>query len=210
MAAAHLFLVRSMRALSVHIIELFAAFALFSPTRALADTDCWCAKNVTVNHVSQSECDAIGGTGYKTKQEALANALTGLTNSDAFHTISAAAAKKFDTKDGYQYVIKFEEWISDAATHTLDMCESSPRTNLHCDIVFLIGANGRIRKIAFGLNNSFEQCVTKNFRTAATAPKPPADAWPMHIRIIDGGVPKYKGGDPPFVMFSNDKPYRTH
>jgi hypothetical protein len=197
------------RVSAIGIIAALAVFALSSAMAAPRDT-CWCSKNGEVSKTTQSDCDAIGGTPYKTKEQAVANRFVGLSNPDDFHAISAAAAKKFDTKDGYQYVTKFEDWISDAATHTLDMCESSPRTNLHCDIVFLIGANGRIRKIAFAPNNAFEQCVTKNFRTAATAPKPPGDAWPMHIRIIDGGVPRYKGGDPPFVMFSNAKPYRTH
>jgi hypothetical protein len=193
------------RALSIGIAVILSASAFAQSPRG---DYCWCSKNGNVTHVSQSDCDEIGGTGYKTKQEAVANALAGLSNPDAFHTVFAAASKKFDTKQGYQYVTKFEDWISEAATHALDVCGSMPRTKLRCDIVFLIAADGRIRKMLLGPNNSFEQCVSKNFRPAASAPKPPADSWSMHIRIIDGGVPRYKGGDPPFVMFSNAKSYR--
>jgi hypothetical protein len=192
-----------LRALSVAI-----AVTLFpSPfARSAGEGDCWCTKNATVRHVSQSECDAIGGTGYKTKQEAVADALTGLSSSDAFHTISAAAANKFDTKEGYQYVIKFEEWVSEAAVHALSACGSTPNANVHCDIVFVVGIDGRISKVLFGPSNSYEQCVAKSFRVSGNAPKPPADSWPMQIRLIDGRRPKYTGGDPPFVSLNAYKP----
>jgi hypothetical protein len=205
-AVAELCLVRSMRrALSICIAATLSASAFAQSSRA---DDCWCSKNGNVFHVSQSECDAIGGTGYKSKEQAAANALTGLSNRDSFHEVFAAASKKFDANQGYEYVKKFEDWISDAATHALDACGSMPRTNLRCDIVFLIASDGRIQKMLLGPNNSFEQCVSNNFRPAAIAPRPPADSWPMHIRILDGGVPRYKGGDPPFVFFSNAKSYR--
>jgi hypothetical protein len=195
------------RVLSVGIAVLVAGFTLLNPPRAYA-ADCWCSKNGEVFHLSQSECDAIGGSGYKTKEQAATNALTGLSNPDTFHSVFAAASKKFDVKPGYQYVIKFEDWVSEAATHALDVCGSTPRAGLRCDVVFVVAADGRIRKMLFGPSNSFEQCISKNFRPGATAPQPPADSWPMHIRILDGGVPKYKGGDPPFVFFSNAKGYR--
>jgi hypothetical protein len=188
---------------------IFALLLLIVPVLAESQGDgyCWCAKNVTVHHVSQTECDAIGGTGYKTKQEALANALKGLSSSDAFHTISAAAANKFHTDQGYEYVKKFEDWISlpvggDAAVHALDTCGSIPNTELHCDVVFLIAADGQVRKILFAPNNRYTQCVSKNFRTSGKAPKPPADSWPIQIRLIDGVRPRYKGGDAPFVIFN--------
>jgi hypothetical protein len=195
------------RAFSLVIMTALAEFTLFSPTKVTA-ADCWCSKNGEVFHVPQGECDAIGGAGYKNRERAIANRLTDLSNPDAFHTLFAAASKKFDTKEGYDYVKKFEDWISNASTHALDTCESMPRTNLRCDIVFVIAADGRIRNMLFGPNNSFEQCISNNFRPAAIAPSPPADSWPMHIRILDGGLPRYKGGDPPFVFFSNAKPYR--
>ena len=123
-----------------------------------------------------------------------------------FDGISAAAAKKFDTKEGYQYVIKFEDWISEAAVHALSACGSAPNTTLHCDIVFVVAGDGRISEMLFAPSNSYEQCVSKSFRVSGNAPKPPADSWPMQIRLIDGQMPKYPGGDPPFVIFTAHKP----
>ncbi len=89
------------RAFSVATSALVAGLTLFSLAQARA-AGCWCSKNGEFFHLSQSECDAIGGTGYKSKKQAVANKLTDLSDPDAFHTIFAAASKKFDTKEGYE------------------------------------------------------------------------------------------------------------
>jgi len=120
-----------------------------------------------------------------------------------FHAASADAAKKFHP--GYQYIIKFEDWISDPAVHALEACGSYPNTNLTCDIVFIVGADGHIRRTLFGPHNPYRDCVAKHFRTSGRAPKPPADSWAVQIRLIDGRrfiVPS----DPPFLIFNQYKP----
>jgi len=199
---------QSSNSLLLHDMRLVSVLlVIIAPSITAAAADCWCSKNGEIMHVATSECDAIGGTGYKTKEQAATNSLIGLSRPDDFHTISAAAAKKFDTKEGYEYVKKFEDWIGlpvsgDAAVHALETCGSIPNTELHCDIIFLIGADGRIRKMLFGPNNRYTQCVSKNFRTSGKAPKPPTDSWPIQIRLIDGVRPRYKGGDAPFVIFN--------
>jgi len=54
------------RELSISIaLTLFASAFV----RSAHAGDCWCAKNISVFHISQSECDAIGGTGYKTSNK---------------------------------------------------------------------------------------------------------------------------------------------
>ena len=195
----------------IAIMVGFAAFALSTAKSAPRDA-CWCSKNGEVIQTTQSDCDAIGGTPYKTKEQALANGLMGLSSPDDFHTISAAAAKKFDTSAGYKYAEKFAFWLSrysgparfatDPAGHALHTCASIPNTELHCDVVFLVAADGRIRKMLFAPNNPYEQCVSRSLRTSGLAPKPPADSWPIHIRLIDGVRPRYKGGDAPFLIFN--------
>jgi hypothetical protein len=124
--------------------------------------------------------------------------------SSEFRVASTEAAKKFHP--GYQYIIKFEDWISNPAVDALNACGSYPNTNLTCDIVFIIGAGGHIKRTVFGPKNAYRNCVSKHFRASGIAPKPPGDSWPVQIRLIDGRRPIPKGSDPPFLIFSAYKP----
>ena len=120
-----------------------------------------------------------------------------------FRAASAKAAEQFHP--GYQYIIKFEDWISNAAVAALDACGSYPNTNRTCDIVFIIGSDGRIKRTLFGPRNPYRDCVAKRFRTSGVAPKPPGDAWAVQIRLIDGRRFLSKA-DPPFLIFNGYKP----
>jgi hypothetical protein len=120
-----------------------------------------------------------------------------------FRAASAEAAKKFHP--GYEYIIKFEDWISDSAVEALEACGSYPNTNLTCDIVFIIGADGHIKRTLFGPKNRYRDCVASHFRTSGVAPKPPADSWPVQIRLIDGRRRILKS-DPPFLIFNRYRP----
>jgi hypothetical protein len=59
-----------------------------------------------------------------------------------FGDASFAAEKKLNTKRGYDYMVKFEEWISHAAIDVMKSCASNPRSERECNIVFIVGADG--------------------------------------------------------------------
>jgi len=120
-----------------------------------------------------------------------------------FRAASADAARKFHP--GYQWLIKFEDWISNPAVDALNACGSYPNTNLTCDIVFIVGENGQIKRTLFGPHNKFRDCVAKHFRTVGRAPKPPDDSWTIQIRLIDGKR-FIRPEDPPFLIFNSYKP----
>jgi hypothetical protein len=120
-----------------------------------------------------------------------------------FRAASADAARKFHP--GYQWLIKFEDWISNPAVDVLNACGSYPNTNLTCDIVFVVGADGQIKRTLFGPHNKFRGCVARHFRTVGLAPKPPADSWTIQIRIIDGKR-FIRPQDPQFLIFNSYKP----
>ena len=120
-----------------------------------------------------------------------------------FRAASAEAANKFHP--GYQYIIKFEDWISNAAVEALEACGSYPNTNLTCDIVFVVGADGHIKRTLFGPRNRYRDCVASHFRTSGSAPKPPGDSWSVQIRLIDGRR-RISKADPPFLIFNAYKP----
>jgi len=112
-----------------------------------------------------------------------------------FESLSAAAEKKYtlSTHEGSRYAAKFSDWSSEPMLHAMDVCESHPPTNRYCDVIAVVAADGHIRRLLFAPGSSYVECVRKNLRLGAVAPGPPADSWPVQIRLIDGPMPKYKG-----------------
>jgi hypothetical protein len=120
-----------------------------------------------------------------------------------FESLSAAAAQHYDAKGGKDYAAKFSDWSTQPMLHAMDVCESQPSTNRYCDIIAVVAADGHIRRVLFAPSNTYAECVRKDLRLGAVAPKPPSDSWPIQIRLIDGPRPKYKGGDKPFIILSS-------
>ena len=120
-----------------------------------------------------------------------------------FDRLSALAAKKYTrpTPGGSEYAAKFSDWSTKPMLHAMDVCAARPSSNLSCDIITVITADGHVRRILFAPDNAYTACVRKTLRLGAVAPKPPAgDNWPVHIRLYDGARPKYKGEA--FIMLS--------
>lgn len=134
---------------------------------------------------------------------AVAASLTAAAADTEFSRLSALAAKKYTrpTPGGSEYATKFSDWSTKPMLHAMDVCAARPASNLSCDIITVIAADGHVRRVLFAPNNAYSACVQKNLRLAAVAPKPPAgDNWPVHIRLYDGARPKYKGEA--FIMLS--------
>ena len=122
-----------------------------------------------------------------------------------FEGLSVDAAKHYDwkAKGGKDYAAKFSDWSTEPMLHAMNACGSQPFTNRYCDIIAVVAADGHVRRLLFSPRNSYVACVQKDLRLGAVAPKPPADSWPVQIRLIDGPRPKYKGGDKPFIILSS-------
>ena len=123
---------------------------------------------------------------------------------DDFENLSTEAAKKYSlpTPGGSQYAAKFSDWSTQPMLHAMNVCGSQPFSNRYCDIIAVVAADGHVRRLLFAPSNSYVDCVRKDLRLGAVGPKPPADSWPVQIRLIDGPRPKYKGGDKPFIILS--------
>jgi hypothetical protein len=120
-----------------------------------------------------------------------------------FESLSADAAHRYDAKGGKDYAAKFSDWSTKPMLHAIEMCESHPFSNRYCDIIALVGSDGHIRRLLFSPSSPYGECVQKDLRLGTVAPKPPAESWPVQIRLIDGPRPKYKGGDKPFIILSS-------
>ena len=121
-----------------------------------------------------------------------------------FARLSALAEKKYTrpTPGGSEYATKFSDWSTETMVHAMDVCAAHPSSNLYCDIITVVAADGHIRRVLFAPSNAYTACVRKNLRLGAVAPKPPAgDSWPVQIRLIDGPRPPYKGKEA-FIILS--------
>jgi hypothetical protein len=120
-----------------------------------------------------------------------------------FESLSAGAAHHYDAKGGKDYAAKFSDWSTKPMLHAMEVCESHPFSNRYCDIIAVVGGDGQLRRLLFSPSGPYVECVQKDLRLGAVAPKPPAEFWPVQIRLIDGPRPKYKGGDKPFIILSS-------
>jgi hypothetical protein len=122
-----------------------------------------------------------------------------------FESLSVEAAKKYSmpTHAGSQYATAFSDWSTKPMLHAMDVCQTRPSSNRYCDIIAVVAADGHVSHLLFSPTNAYVDCVRKDLRLGAVAPRPPADSWPVQVRLIDGPRPKYKGGDKPFIILSS-------
>ena len=121
-----------------------------------------------------------------------------------FTSLSDAAVEKYTLPKhvGSEYATKFSDWSTEPMLHAMDVCGSHPFSNQYCDIVAVVAADGHLRRLLFSPSDRYVDCVRKNLRLAALAPKPPGDSWPVQIRLLDGLRPKPKPSDKPFIILS--------
>src|ERR1043166_6457178 len=109
------------------------------------------------------------------------------------HSGEAAENYSLPTSEGYDYAAKFAHWGAEAMMHRMDVCQSHPFSNRYCDIIAVVAADGHIRRLLFSPSNPYVDCMRKDLRLGAVAPRPPRDSWPVQIRLIDGPRPNYRG-----------------
>src|SRR5688572_11242152 len=83
-----------------------------------------------------------------------------------FERLSTLAAKKYTrpTPGGSEYAARFSDWSTEPMLHAMNVCAARPSSNLYCDIITVVTANGHIRKVLFAPSNAYTACVRKNLR----------------------------------------------
>src|SRR5438128_6138428 len=81
-----------------------------------------------------------------------------------FDTLSADAAEKYSLPNhvGYDYAAKFSDWSTEPMLHAMHVCESHPSSNRYCDIIAVVAADGRVRRLLFSPSNSYADCVRRD------------------------------------------------
>lgn len=89
------------------------------------------------------------------------------------------SARNSATKEGQQYRERFEQAILPTFAKALHSCLSRPDTVEPAMIVFIISADGRVKKILASPNIEYGRCVVSELHLPKVLPKPPHDSWPV-------------------------------
>lgn len=111
------------------------------------------------------------------------------SESDAAISVGAAPAKEVDalltqsrnkrnTKQARQYEDQFLKAIDPMLLAAMKTCTSkTPDTVEPGAIAFVIGADGRVKRLVWSANIPMAQCVGEKLRSITTLPRPPEDNW---------------------------------
>ena len=111
------------------------------------------------------------------------------SESDAAISVGPAPAKEVDalltqsrnkrnTKQARQYEDQFLKAIDPTLLAAMRTCTSkTPDTVEPGAIAFVIGADGRVKRLVWSANIPMAQCVGEKLRSITTLPRPPEDNW---------------------------------
>jgi hypothetical protein len=88
------------------------------------------------------------------------------------------SARNYQTKEGARYREQFFKAVSPVIEEALHECSpTTPDTKEPAGIVFVVAANGRVKKVISSPNIPFGDCMVAKLRTISTVPRPPGDSW---------------------------------
>jgi uncharacterized protein YegJ (DUF2314 family) len=102
--------------------------------------------------------------------------------SSELESLTKQAAQNFQTKEGQRYLEAFQKGIMPTFGKALDTCSTSmPDTKEPASIVFVVGADGTVKRLLYSTDIPFGRCVGSKIRDIKTLPKPPRDNWVLAL-----------------------------
>jgi hypothetical protein len=93
-------------------------------------------------------------------------------------SLAQQAAQNYSTAEGRRYLEAFQKAIIPVFGKALDVCSSTmPDTNEPATIVFVIAADGTVKRLLYSTEIPFGTCVGPKLHAIKTLPKPPRDGW---------------------------------
>lgn len=102
-----------------------------------------------------------------------------------FENLSKESTRNYATKAGRQYSEKFENAIAPALGKAMGACLNRPDTVEPAEIIFIVSADGRVKRILASPKIAYGQCVAATIKLPATVPKPPRDSWPVGLGLAN-------------------------
>jgi uncharacterized protein YegJ (DUF2314 family) len=109
-------------------------------------------------------------------------------------SLSKEAAQNYSTKEGRSYFERFEQAIMPTFRKAMETCGGSmPDTEEPADFVFVIAADGTVKRLLYSSDIPFGECVGSKLRAIKTVPMPPRDSWVVALGAANhqhAGKPK--------------------
>jgi hypothetical protein len=119
--------------------------------------------------------------------------------SSEFEMLSKEATRNAETKEGYRYQNKiFLDAIDPALREAINACTKSPNTvdGHPGEIIFVLAADGRVKKLTFSPDVPLAQCIAARLRTVSKLPPPPRDLWVVAFGVAKHDQPPEAKGPP--------------
>jgi hypothetical protein len=113
-----------------------------------------------------------------------------------FESASKESTQTLDTAAGRQYSEKFQNAIAPALGKAMGACLSRPDTVEPAEIIFIISAEGHVKRVLASPKIEYGQCVAATIKLPATVPKPPRDSWPVGIGLANHSHAEKAKGPP--------------
>lgn len=106
---------------------------------------------------------------------------THAASSSEVETLADEGARNYRTKEGQHYQEQFGRAVTAALAAALGSCKNEPDTKEPAMIVFVIAADGRIKRLLYSPHIPFGECVAAKLRSILTLPRPPRDNWVVSL-----------------------------
>jgi uncharacterized protein YegJ (DUF2314 family) len=123
-------------------------------------------------------------------------------------SLSQKAAQNYSTKEGQRYLETFQQAILPVFGKALGTCSSSmPDTKEPASIVFVVGADGTVKRLLYSTDIPFGVCIGSKLRAIKAVPKPPRDGWAVALGAANHHHEEQAKGPPdkPVGMASQEK-----
>jgi uncharacterized protein YegJ (DUF2314 family) len=119
-------------------------------------------------------------------------------NSNEFAALSQQATRNANTKVGFHYQNEiFVNAIDRAFGAALIACtKTSPDTVEPGDVIFIIAADGRVKKVLGSPNVPLAKCMAERLQNVSRVPAPPGDSWVAAIGVAKHDNPSGWKGTP--------------
>jgi uncharacterized protein YegJ (DUF2314 family) len=111
----------------------------------------------------------------------LCSVAAAIAASGELESLMKQAAQNFQTKEGQRYLEAFQKGIMPTFGKALDTCSTMPDTKEPASIVFVVAADGMVKRLLYSTDIPFGRCVGSKIRVIKALPKPPRDNWVVAI-----------------------------
>jgi uncharacterized protein YegJ (DUF2314 family) len=94
-----------------------------------------------------------------------------------FEALEKEAGRDFSTKEGQRYLEEFQKAIMPIFGNALNDCKERPDTKEPATFLFVVAADGKVKRLLYSRDIPFGVCVASKLRAIKTLPKPPRDSW---------------------------------